>query len=88
MINTKAILKVAQKHDSKCDVVEKLNVQYKGYDVYDSFIKEAKYEIRAIGMPSFVLVKGDEIRLTTEEEALEICAIIPEDDSEEENDED
>lgn len=48
--------------------VEKLE-KWKEYDVYEPIYKND--EVSIIGMPLLILVKGEEIRMSTVEEALE-----------------
>ncbi len=61
----------------KCDFVDvKFLVEWRGYDVYDGILAPEK-EGRYIGLPSFFLVKDEEIRLTEfPKEYREIADIV------------
>ena len=61
----------------KCDFVDvKFLVEWRGYDVYDGILALEK-EGRYIGLPSFFLVKDEEIRLTEfPKEYREIADIV------------
>lgn len=46
--------------------------KWKGYDCYEPFFENATEEEPAeVGPPLMIMVKGDEIRMSTEEEAYE-----------------
>lgn len=49
---------------------------WEGYDVYRFYLDVDENEFIQIGMPWFYLVKGDEIRKSTDDESIEIMAKI------------
>lgn len=52
--------------------------QWRGYSVYEPTIKGATEESPAIvGIPLIILVKGENIRLSTEDEAFEYLDSLP-----------
>ena len=71
----------------KCgyDGIEKTEVNYRGYEVYyPTFDGEG---VAFTGYPYAILVKGEEIRMSTVDESLEILNIIhPSTDSDDFND--
>lgn len=60
---------------------EKINYKgkWKDYEVFDPIYSESK-EISYVGYPLMILVKNEEIRLTTPEESLELLDIFTEED--------
>lgn len=50
-----------------------LNIEYKGYSVYEPIFNEGMHYI---GFPNFILKKNSKIRWTTREEAIEIYLSI------------
>lgn len=51
------------------DNIRKMKITYKGYTVYKVIFNGG---VACVGLPLCVLVKGEEIRMTTPEEACEI----------------
>lgn len=59
------------------DDVEYLG-EWEGYEVYEPFFSDG--EFRAIGLPLKILVKGEVIRITEEDEAFALLDIFEEED--------
>ena len=77
MITEKQILKYAKIRGY--DKVEKYDIVWNGYEVWHPGFNGNGVAI--IGFPLVILVKGDEIRMSSKDESLEILDIIdpPED---------
>lgn len=56
------------------DGVKKTNITYKGYEVWKPYFKGK--EPMHSGLPISVLVKGNEIRFTNEEETFEVFDLL------------
>lgn len=50
-----------------CATKYKKSISWKGYEVYEPVYDEPVY----IGLPLVILAKGDEVRISTDEESLE-----------------
>jgi len=68
MITDKQVLKYAKIRGY--DKVEKYDIAWNGYDVWHPGFKGNGVPI--IGYPLVILVKGDEIRMSSKDESLEI----------------
>lgn len=67
MIKDKQVNEFARKHGyEKAEYLKK----WKGYRCYEPIMSKGK--ISFSGLPLLILVKGDEIRMSTPEEAMEI----------------
>lgn len=56
--------------------------EWKGYEVYEPTFKDSGEELAIVGLPLVILVKGEEIRMSTPDEALERLDDIEDDDEE------
>ena len=59
--------------------------QWRGYDVYDRVFEGEETVI--VGLPYIILVKGDEIRMSTEDEAFQYIDEMEVDDEDDEDEE-
>lgn len=56
--------------------------EWRGYEVYEPTFEDSGKELAIVGLPLVILVKGEEIRMSTPDESLERLDDIEDEDEE------